>query len=133
MMDMVKQNISSQEQLALQSWELEDKWTKQLVDGEMHQQEKVNEVIAASTQQAQNYNDKLFEHVEKVRHDLTAALTEAQTTTVQAQLSLQKAMADATDDSASQQKAWQLQMQEAQAAELAKLKKLILSKFADGK
>ncbi|KAG9415258.1 hypothetical protein AC1031_008703 [Aphanomyces cochlioides] len=91
LLEMVQQTTKAQEQLTLRSKQLDDKLDKLVAESETHLD---NQVTNLSTQIAQSHNDKLFEYVEKIRHDLTAAWADTQNSSNDAQLSFQKSMTD---------------------------------------
>ncbi|KAH9081277.1 hypothetical protein LEN26_021420, partial [Aphanomyces euteiches] len=153
---LIQQTAETQRQIVQQSKQREIEIDNRLSNKDTHL-----ELARTSGQNSQNQIDKLFQLVEKIRLDLTAAVGDGQHLSQQTQLSFEKrfaesraqaqmelqqrmndsaaqvqlayekAMKEASDAAMARQEAWQREMQVTQASDMTKINELLQTKLLE--
>ncbi|KAH9078370.1 hypothetical protein Ae201684P_019860 [Aphanomyces euteiches] len=153
---LIQQTAETQRQIVLQSKQREIEIDNRLSNKDTHL-----ELARTSGQNSQNQIDMLFQLVEKIRLDLTAAVGDGQHLSQQTQLSFEKrfaesraqaqmelqqrmndsaaqvqlayekAMKEASDAAMARQEAWQREMQVTQASDMTKINELLQTKLLE--
>ncbi|CAK4494889.1 unnamed protein product [Aphanomyces euteiches] len=153
---LIQQTAETQRQIVLQSKQREIE-----IDNRFSNKDTHLELARTSGQNSQNQIDKLFQLVEKIRLDLTAAAGDGQhllqqtqlsfekrfaesrsqvqmelqqrmnDSAAQVQLAYEKAMKEASDAAMARQEAWQREMQVTQASDMTKINELLQTKLLE--